>query len=143
MKALIFFGSFSNRDNVRPPIQFRKEIQPQHLKRWLSWRTDPSIFSKSTSHVLPQSTVSSRSDSSSKWKTQKPKIKHWKIKLLKGKKNYKKELLKNVFEKVHIINKYFCAAFFFPYKNKANSFIFKYTSTLNGFQMKQPKYFWT
>ena len=32
---------------------------------------------------------------------------------------------------------------FFSYKNKANGFIFKYTSTLNGFQMKQPKYFWT
>ena len=26
-------GSFSNRDNVRTPIQFRREGQPQHLKR--------------------------------------------------------------------------------------------------------------
>ena len=26
-------GSFSNRDNVRNPIQFRGEGQPQHLKR--------------------------------------------------------------------------------------------------------------
>ena len=26
-------GSFSNRDNVRAPIQFRRESQPQHLKR--------------------------------------------------------------------------------------------------------------
>ena len=29
-----FLGdSFSNRDNVQALIQFRKEIQPQHLKR--------------------------------------------------------------------------------------------------------------
>ena len=28
-------GSFSNRDNVRSPIQFRRESQPQHLKRCL------------------------------------------------------------------------------------------------------------
>ena len=28
-------GSFSNKDNVRAPIQFRRESQPQHLKRWL------------------------------------------------------------------------------------------------------------
>ena len=26
-------GSFSNRDNVRAPMQFRRESQPQHLKR--------------------------------------------------------------------------------------------------------------
>ena len=26
-------GSFSNRDNVRAPIQLRKESQPQHLER--------------------------------------------------------------------------------------------------------------
>ena len=26
-------GSFSNRDNVRYPVQFRREGQPQHLKR--------------------------------------------------------------------------------------------------------------
>ena len=26
-------GSSSNRDNVRAPIQFRKGIQPQHLRR--------------------------------------------------------------------------------------------------------------
>ena len=29
-----FFGdSFSNRDNIRAAIQFRRESQPQHLKR--------------------------------------------------------------------------------------------------------------
>ena len=27
-------GSFGNRDNVRAPIQFRKESQPQHFKRF-------------------------------------------------------------------------------------------------------------
>ena len=27
-------GSFSNRDNVRVPIQFRRKSQPQHLKSW-------------------------------------------------------------------------------------------------------------
>ena len=26
-------GSFGNRDNARAPIQFRRERQPQHLKR--------------------------------------------------------------------------------------------------------------
>ena len=30
--APIFGGSFSNRDNVRTPIQFRRESQPHHLK---------------------------------------------------------------------------------------------------------------
>ena len=34
-QGLIFLGgSFSNRDNVRAPIQLRRESQPQHLKRW-------------------------------------------------------------------------------------------------------------
>ena len=28
-----FGGSFSNRDNVRAPIQFKRESQPRHLKR--------------------------------------------------------------------------------------------------------------
>ena len=73
-------GSFSNRANVRAPIQFRRERQLQHLKK-----TDPFIFTsiapvlldwsnetswvfptlKSTSNFLPQSAVSRRSDSSS------------------------------------------------------------------------------
>ena len=77
---------FSNRDNVRASIQFRRENQLQHLKRYFSSRTDLFIFNsslapvlldwsnktsrvfpalKSTSHFLPQSTVSHRSDSSS------------------------------------------------------------------------------
>ena len=37
-------GSFTNRDNVRDPIQFRIESQPQHFKRYFPSRTDPSIF---------------------------------------------------------------------------------------------------
>ena len=37
-------GSFSNRDNVRAPIQFRRESQPSILKSDSSSRIDPSIF---------------------------------------------------------------------------------------------------
>ena len=39
-------GSCSNRDNVKVPIQFRRENQPQPsiLKDDFSSRTDPSIF---------------------------------------------------------------------------------------------------
>ena len=79
-------GTFSNRDNVRAPTYFGRESQPQYLKRWyFSSRTNPSIFTsiapvildqpnesswdfpvlKSTSHWLPQSTVSCRSGSKS------------------------------------------------------------------------------
>ena len=77
-------GSFSNRENLRAPIQFWRESQPQHLKDDFSSRTDPSISTstppmlldwsnetswvfptlKSTSCFLPQSKVSPRSDSS-------------------------------------------------------------------------------
>ena len=76
-------GSFSNRDNVSAPIQFRRKNQK--LKDEFSSRTDPFIFTsiapmlldwpnetrwvfsalKSTSHFLHQSTVSHRSDSNS------------------------------------------------------------------------------
>ena len=37
-------GSFSNRDNVRAPIEFRRENQSQHFKKDVSSRKDPSIF---------------------------------------------------------------------------------------------------
>ena len=78
-----FLGSsFSNRENIRAPIQFRRESQTQQT-------TDPSILTtiapalldwsnkiswvfptmRSTSHFLPQSTVSRRSDSSSEANT--------------------------------------------------------------------------
>ena len=75
-------GTFSYRDNVRVPIQFRRESLPQHLKRLFFFKNRPHIFPpvlldrsnetcwvflalKSTSHFLSQSTVSCRSDSSS------------------------------------------------------------------------------
>ena len=78
-------GSFSNSDNVRALIQFRRESHPQYLKKWFFPKNGPIIFTsivpvildrwnktswvfpalKSTSHFLPQSTVSRRSDSSS------------------------------------------------------------------------------
>ena len=80
------WGSFSNRDNVRAPIKFRRKSQPQHLKRWFLLKNRPIHFTslippvlldqsnktswvfpalKSTSYFLPQSTVSCRSDSKS------------------------------------------------------------------------------
>ena len=37
-------GSFSNRDNVRAPIQFRRESQPQHLKRCFILKNRPIHF---------------------------------------------------------------------------------------------------
>ena len=78
-------GSLSKRGNVRAPIQFRRESQSYILKDDFSSRTNPSIFTSiapvfldqsnenswdfpaliSTSHFLPKSTVSCRSDSSS------------------------------------------------------------------------------
>ena len=74
-------GTVSDRGNVSVSIQFRRDIQPQHLnfKDDFSSRTDPSIVTslalvlldqsnpalKSTSHLLPQSRVPCRSDSSS------------------------------------------------------------------------------
>ena len=77
--------SFSNRENVKAPIQFRKESQPKHLKRLfliknrpiyfhinstmlLDWSNETSrvfLALKSTSHFLPWSTVPHRSDLSS------------------------------------------------------------------------------
>ena len=75
-------GSSSNKNNVRAPIQFRRERQPQHLKRWFFVKNRPIHFHinstsvikpvkwnklcfssiESTSHFLQQSTVSCRSD---------------------------------------------------------------------------------
>ena len=82
-----FLGAnFSNRNDVRAPIQFRRESQPLYLKRWFFLKKWPIHFQisstsvsrpvkkktsgiflalKSTSHFLPQSTVSRKSDSSS------------------------------------------------------------------------------
>ena len=77
-------GSFSNRDNVRAPIEFRRENQSQHFKKRCFLKKRPIHFHisrtsvirldglKETSHVfpalqstsdlLPKSTVSPRSD---------------------------------------------------------------------------------
>ena len=44
-------GGFSYRNNVRDQIQFRKERQPQHLKRWFFLKKRPTIFT-STAQVL-------------------------------------------------------------------------------------------
>ena len=76
--------SFSNRNNLRVPIQFKRKIQPQHLERLFSSRTIVSLFTsiapvllnwsnearcvfpvlKWTSHFMSHSTVSHRSNSS-------------------------------------------------------------------------------
>ena len=53
------WGSFSNKDNVWASIQFRRESQPQHLKRWISSRTDPSIFTSIAPVLLGQSNETS------------------------------------------------------------------------------------
>ena len=37
-------GSFSNGDNLRAPIQFRRESQPQHLTRWFFLKNRPIHF---------------------------------------------------------------------------------------------------
>ena len=34
-------SSFSNRDNVKAKIQFRRGSQPQHLKRWFFFKKKP------------------------------------------------------------------------------------------------------
>ena len=52
-------GSFSNRDNVRAPMQFRRESQPQHLKDAFSLRADPSIFTSTAPVFLDQSNETS------------------------------------------------------------------------------------
>ena len=47
-------GSFNNRDNVRAPVQFRRESQPQHLKRWFFLKNRPIHFHiNSTSVIRP------------------------------------------------------------------------------------------
>ena len=45
-------GSFSNRGNARLPIQFWRESQPQHLKRWLFLNNSPIRFHVSSSSVI-------------------------------------------------------------------------------------------
>ena len=45
-------GSFSNRDNVRAPIQFRRESQPQHLKRCFILKNRPIHFHINSTSVF-------------------------------------------------------------------------------------------
>ena len=52
-------GTFSNRDNVRAPIQLRRESQPQHLKRWLFLKYRPIHFHNSTTSVISRSNETS------------------------------------------------------------------------------------
>ena len=54
-------GSFTNRDNVRAPIKFRRESQPQHLKRWFFLKDRPINFhinSKSITRPLKRNQTS-------------------------------------------------------------------------------------
>ena len=44
-------GSFSNRD-VRAPIQFGRESQPQHLKRWIFLNNRPIHFHINSTNVI-------------------------------------------------------------------------------------------
>ena len=50
-------GTFSNRYNVRAPIQFRREIQPQHLERQFFPENRPIHFHINTTHVIRMSNV--------------------------------------------------------------------------------------
>ena len=45
-------GSFSNRDNVRPPIELEEKVNPSILKDDFSLRTDLSIFTSITPAFL-------------------------------------------------------------------------------------------
>ena len=45
-------GSFRNRDNVRAPIQFRRESQPQHLKRLFFFENRPVHFHVNSTSVI-------------------------------------------------------------------------------------------
>ena len=48
-----FLGdNFSNRDNVRASIQFRRESQPQHLKIWFFFKNRPISIPTSAASVL-------------------------------------------------------------------------------------------
>ena len=45
-------GSFSNRDNVRVPIQFRRESLAQHLRRWSFLKNRPIHFHMNSTSVI-------------------------------------------------------------------------------------------
>ena len=54
-----FGGSFSNRGNVRAPIQLRRESQPSTFKDDFPLRIDPSIFTLIVPVLLDQSNETS------------------------------------------------------------------------------------
>ena len=56
IKASIFLEVVLKTDNVKAPIQFRRESQPQLLKDDFSSRTDPSIFTSIAPVFLDSST---------------------------------------------------------------------------------------
>ena len=45
-------GNFSNRDNVRAPIQIRREREPQHLKRWFLLKNGPIHFHINSTSII-------------------------------------------------------------------------------------------
>ena len=45
-------GSFSNSNNVRAPIQFRRKRQPQNLKRWFFLNNRPIHFHINRTSVI-------------------------------------------------------------------------------------------
>ena len=47
-------GSFNNRNNGRVPIPFRRESQPQHLKRWFFLKNRPVHFHINSNSVIRQ-----------------------------------------------------------------------------------------
>ena len=60
IKIPIFLEAFLARDNIRAPIQFRRESQPQHLiKDDFSSRIDPSILKAIAPVLLDQSNETS------------------------------------------------------------------------------------
>ena len=53
-------GTFSNRDSVTAPIQFRREINPSILKEDFSSRTNSSVFTLIAPVLLDQSDKTSQ-----------------------------------------------------------------------------------
>ena len=45
-------GSFTNKDNARAQIYFRREKLPHNLKRRFSSRADPSVFTSMTPELV-------------------------------------------------------------------------------------------
>ena len=46
------FSSFNNKDNVRAPIQFRRENQPLHLERSFSLKERSTHFNTNSTSVI-------------------------------------------------------------------------------------------